>query len=161
MKNLRLATAYGTMKILEKGGELVQADLLGVSQEDLALATGKAPWVATDRQAVRRTLDALMFGVIDAQGLPRFELPSEYCAAIIAVFVDPCNYFAACSWISGHVSHEELVAGSRGKTPEGFEKVRPEKLFALVIQISERGDSVAKAYASATGAAIERLGLGV
>lgn len=157
MKRLNFATLEGSMRLIEKGGVDLAGDRLGISPEDLKLVTGSIPWIITDRQSVRRTLDMLIHGLVDSLGLPRFELPAEYVAAVISVFVCPCNYFAACSWIPGSVSNEDLVAGTRGEPLEGFEKVTPSQLFALLIEVAGEADKVAQRYSKKMGVKIERL----
>lgn len=157
MANLSLRTAQGAMQILANGGPALVTDQLGLTPEDIQLVTGVTPWLATDRQTVRKGLDSFIYGVIDVLGLPRMDLPSEYVAAVISTFVDPCNYFPACAWVTAQVSSEELVAGKRAKPVEGFERTTPSELFAIILQLHGDADKTAQSYASKTGAAIERL----
>lgn len=146
MIKLRLHTAYAAMQMIAQGGAEMALSFLNISAEDVALCKGATAWSTTDRPRVRRVLDAYLYGCVDALGLPRFELPAEYVAAIIAVFVHPCNYFAACTWITGAVSQEELLSGKSGKVPEGFEKVKPSQLFAIIIELQTKSTEVAKSY---------------
>jgi hypothetical protein len=157
MKTLSLRTAIGAMQIIARGGPASAVDTLGITEEDMTLTTGVTPWLATDRARVRKTIDSFIYGVIDVLGLPRMDLPAEYCAAVIATFIDPANYFPACSWITGTVTSEELIAGKKGKPVEGFERVSPSELFALVLELHGDADKTAKSYAAKTGAVIDRL----
>ena len=159
MSKLRLSTAVGTMQIIARGGPQMSIQSLGLTPDDYKLLTGVEVWTANVRTVVRRALDSYVYGVLDILGLPRFELPAEYLAAVISVFVHPVNYFPACVWLSGGLSAEDIKSGRLGEVPEGFEKVKPEVLFCLVIELHEHADSTAASYANRTGAAIERLSM--
>lgn len=157
MKKLKLQTATGVMQIIAKGGLEVTTKYLGIPEDDVKTVTGSAPWTGAERLQVRRVLDSYIYGMLDVLGLPRFEVPAEYAAAIIAVFVHPVNWFAACSWVTGMASQEELVSGVRGQAVDGFEIVTARELFAIVIECATDADAVAQSYATKTGAVIERL----
>lgn len=156
---LSLQTAVGSMRLIARGAPGMAIDKLGVTEDDLALTTGDVPWTTSDRNRVRKTLDSFIYGVIEDLGLPRFELPAEYIAAVISTFVAPVNYFPACSWITARMSNEELSTGIKGTTPQGFERVTPEQLFAIVVQLVNEADKTAAAYAAKTQAVITRLAI--
>lgn len=97
-KNDRLSieAALGAMRIVcgKDFAWLMQS--FGITKEDYQLVTGSEPWLVNDRERVRRILQQLAAGTLDLIGIDRFELPAEYCAAIISVFVHPTNCMAAC-----------------------------------------------------------------
>lgn len=151
---LRIGTAIAAMDIIKQGGPDFSLNALGISPEDWELATGDNAWLGKERPRVMRVLDGFLYGVIDNMGLPRFELPAEYAAAIIAVFVSAKNYFPAVSWVSNLVSNQELATNA---PREGWEDIKPRQLFALVLEVHEKADRVAEAYCNKTGSAISRL----
>lgn len=108
----------------------------GCTQKEWELVTGKRVWVGTERNIVSRTLDSLLHGFVDSLGIPRFELPSEYVATIIALFVSPCNFFGACNYLGSHISGHDLMSQANlVETTDGLERVSPSKLFAHVCEI--------------------------
>lgn len=157
MKRLSLATAVGSMRLISKGLPYLATSVLGITEDDVSIVTSDEPWLTSDRPVVRKTLDAFIYGTIEALGLARFQLPSEYIAAVISTFVSPCNYFPACTWVTGGVSNEELANGVRGVAPQGFEESTPQKLFALVLELEAHADITAAKYAAKTGTVIGRL----
>ena len=101
---------------------------LGVNEDDFAKVTGKAVWMSADRPVAERTIQQLASGSMDAQGFPRFDLCAEYLAAIIALFIAPCNQFAACSWMSGAMLNVDVAVRS-----EPSERFDASRLYALVM----------------------------
>ena len=160
MKKLSLNTAIGAMMIIAKGGPLMAIQKLGVTEEDFTLMTGDTVWTADIRPPIRRALEVCIYGVVDMIGLPRFELPAEYIAAIISTFVAPVNYFPACTWLAGGLSNEDIIQGRDAEAVMGFEKVTPQLLFALVVELENEADKTASAYCNKTGAKIQRLSVG-
>lgn len=158
-KNLRLHTALGAMNIIKNGGANFSQEQFGIDEVAFRITTDACPWTVHDRTKVRRTLDGFIWGTIETLGLPKFQLPAEYIASIIAVFVHPMNYLAACSWVSGYVSNEDLIQGKQSEGVEGFAKVEPSQVFALVIALNDVAnvDDIAAAYSAHTGASIARL----
>lgn len=115
-------------------------DAIGCTETEWQLVTGQRIWIGVDRARVSRILDSLLFGLIDTIGLPRFELPAEYMAAMVSIFVSPCNYFSACTWLGSFVPGDDLAGYSGRKEPvEGFERVKPAQIFALVLDIRSSG----------------------
>ena len=62
-------------------------------------------------------------------GVARFELPAEYVAASIAMFVHPNNSMVACRLFERTVSSKDLSRGDKTKPMEA------DKLFALVVEL--------------------------
>lgn len=114
------------------------AKLYGVSDEDLRRARSHLPWTAVDRPSVRRTLDAMLYGGLDAMGIQHFPLSAEFIAAWIATCVHPINDAVACSWYGGCAQVSSLAAD-----PEDIpvrEGVTPERLHALVHALRNTDD---------------------
>ena len=126
--------------------------VVGISPTDWALISSPAPWMQSDRIIARRILDAFIGGSMDAMGLPRFMVPAEYTAAVIAMIVNPANYMVCCYWMEGGSTAQ--VIGSAEATDQDF--VTAERLFALVCQFSATGDlnDARAAFEKKTGLAI-------
>jgi hypothetical protein len=140
-KYLSLQTARGAMQILLKGSVVESAQTMGCTESDWKLLTGKKVWIGTDRVRVKRLIDALLYATVDTIGLPRFNLPAEYVATVITVFVHPSNYFSACCW-TGNFSTSEDLADYHGRLEgvQSLEKVSASRLFALVCQLASGED---------------------
>ena len=104
----------------------------GITQEEYDVCRGAAPWLAEQRQSMRRVLDAFAVGTMDLTGTPRFELPAEYLAAVVATYVHPNNMMAACRVFETTRSAQELA----GATVDAG-MVDPAQLFALVCAIHD------------------------
>lgn len=103
---------------------------MGVSKADFARLTGDTPWLAADRSGVRNTMDSVMFAAMDYIGTPRFEIPAEYVAAGIVMFVAPCNRLTACRWMeSGRTASELSMNPTSGAAP-----MSAQQLFALCLE---------------------------
>lgn len=139
-RHLSLSTVRGALSVISNGNVIDAAQSCGCTESDWKLLTGSKVWIGVDRPRVKRLLDSLIYGVVDTLGLPRFELPAEYAAACIAMFVSPINYFPACSWVGTYARSEDL-ADYHGNLDavQGLETVSSAKLFALVMEISGGG----------------------
>jgi len=104
---------------------------LGINPDDFKLLTGNKVWMSTDKHSVCRTLQSLIGGSMSAQGLPQMDLCAEYLAAIIAMFVAPVNYMAACSYMQG--VYLDVDVAVRDDSPSKFS---PSRLFGLVLLAS-------------------------
>lgn len=139
-RHLSLSTVRGALTVLSNGSVVDAAQSCGCTESDWKLLTGSKVFIGVDRPRVKRLLDNIIYGVVDTLGLPRFELPAEYAAACIAMFVNPVNFFPACSWI-GTYARSEDIADYHGNldSVQGLETVSSSKLFALVLEISGGG----------------------
>lgn len=128
--DLRFDVALGAMRLVSEMqfGDVVRS--LGITETEYKRLVGDAPWVGTDRHTMGKALNALATGILDITGTPRFELPAEYYASVIAVFVSPTNTLTACRWIDRPVSHEELMGASTDRVP-----VKPEVVFGLILKL--------------------------
>ena len=94
-------------------------------------------WLRVDRPAMTQVLEGVVFGVQEAIGVARFPVSAEYAAAVIAVFVKPCNFVAAAAWYADRPFNAALADGEDGI---GAEIVTAHQMFALLLEIS--GDGV-------------------
>jgi len=117
--------------IVEKSLLAGSLDAYGVSVPDYKMVTGDRPFVGADRMRVSRTLQSLTYGALDAMGIPRFEVPAEYAAAIIATFVHPVNLLVACVFCDRLQPSDGVLGDGDG------ELTSPQELFALVVQFLE------------------------
>ena len=127
---LSLDTARGAMRMLATGEYAQIYHGLGLTQEDYELLTGHTIWMASERQRVRRCLDAFSAGVMDLIGVPHFELPAEFVAAVICALVKAPNIQLACRWMEGMRPANELAAAT-----SDAHILDPTQLFALCCQL--------------------------
>lgn len=132
MDKVRYETVIGVLKMIESHGLIDSLSSFGISDSDWKLTTRRAPWIATDRGRVSRTLDSLIHGTIDLVGLPRFLVPAEYIAAVLVCFVSPGNLMLAAAWRDGAPTAERL-AGEENTF--GAEPVRAARLFSLCCEL--------------------------
>lgn len=159
MKKLSLSCVHGSAVVLLNSGmdELLKS--LGCTEADYKLIVGKRPWVGADRLRVIRVLEGLIHGMVDIMGLPKFQLPAEYIAAVVAIFVSPVNYFAACSWLGSYIASEDLADWTNANKPiEGMERCPPHQIFALCVEIAsdEPIDKLCQSFTQKTNKALGR-----
>ena len=151
---LSFETALGAMQLVKRSdyGSLFQS--LGVTGEDYQLTCGTAVWTGMDRARVRQTLDAFSAGTMDLVGVSRFELPAEYLAAVIVMFVHPVNVMIACRWMENMRPAEIIVGAS--STPV---TVDPAEVFALCCDLmaDDRGSAARASFEKQVGIAQARL----
>lgn len=105
--------------------------IVGMTEEDYLKLTGRPHWLASDRNRVCQSFHSLMFGVLDSQGIPRFQLPGEYVAAAIFMFISPTNIHSACSYFQNIPTNESLMRGDE------LDTYSASQLFALVMACNE------------------------
>lgn len=127
---LRAAVALGALRLLRKAQFEELYGEMGVSEEDFALATGEAIWMARDRGRVRRVLEAVSAGVMDAVGVVRFALPAEYVAAVIVHVVHPCNMMLACRFMETNQTADTITGSSQ---EDGV--IDPARVFTFVCEL--------------------------
>lgn len=145
-------TAVGAMRLISNIGREGFLDGIGVSRGDFDRLIGDAPWMAVERSRMTGCLQTVINASVDALGLPRFNLPAEFVAAGIVVFVSPVNVHSACVFASGTGTAADLGRGS------GICPSTPDQLFALVVQLYASPErSAARAqFSKHTGIAIDK-----
>ena len=154
---MQLNVARGAMSLVGSMGKAGHLSSLGLTQTDFNKLTGEVPWLAVDRNKVSQTFHTLMNGTIDVLGIQRFEIPAEWIAANIAMYIAPINVHVACSFFSRTSTAEALGRGVTEPNP-----VSSAQLFALVVQLiaSPEASSARELFERNTGIAIERASLG-
>ncbi len=136
--SVQLSVIKGAMQALADGAATGSLENLEILPQHIRLVTGKTSWKANERTVVARTLDALMFGTMELVGLPRFEVPAEYVAAVISMFVHPTNLQIACRWMeTGRLTAETL--GNPTSASINTEPVDAQQLFGLCLQMHNDG----------------------
>ncbi|AJK28266.1 putative minor capsid protein [Eel River basin pequenovirus] len=149
---LSLAAGLGALRLLKAGTINGDFSSCGVTEKDYELLTSSTPWMAQQRNAVRNTMEALIWGSMDIAGVPRFQPPAEYIAAVISEFVGAPNKLVACRYIEGGSRTEELAAGATQET----DPVTSRQLFALVVQLEAHSPHVRDSFEKKVGLAIDR-----
>lgn len=134
MRTANYATAMAALMIVADSVN-PEFSALNITSQDLKVLTDNTPWVAQQKESAIRTVQALTYGISEMQGVSRLTVPAEYMAAVIAVFVKPCNYFAACTWVA-----ERKLVGSDVTTMATGEELKEtrttaQQLFALTISL--------------------------
>lgn len=133
---------------------------LGCTTEDYEMLTGSKNWIGKDRNRMFRALEGLLYGVVDSIGVPRFELPAEYVAAVISMFVHPVNYFPACAWLGSAASSNDLCDyTAKQEALEGLEKCTPQQIFALIVRCQNNAamDALADTFTRKTELRLGRV----
>lgn len=137
--SLQYNVARSAMGLVASMGKAGYLSNLGLTKDDFDKITGELPWIGSDRNRVTQAFNSLMFGTIDALGLPRFQIPAEWIAACITVFVSPVNTHAACRFFERSSSADSISRSSE------FDDVTAEVLFSLCIQLhADVGSSAAR-----------------
>lgn len=134
--NLSMQTALGSMQVALNNEVIKSVMAMGCTDAEWDLLTGNKVWLGTDRVVVKRQLESLLYSTLDLIGIPHFQIPAEYCASVIAIYVSGCNRPAACHMLANCHKAEDLGKFDGSNTPvDGMEKVTAQQLFALVLII--------------------------
>lgn len=127
----------GALSIVKATTDTLEASLVGygVTKLQLQKAMSPAPWIGGERAEVRRTLDSLIYASVDAAGLPRIDLPAEFVAAVLAIFVHPTNLMVACVFMEGRHNWVDDVARAANDPVQGLERVSASELFGIICEI--------------------------
>lgn len=127
--SLNFQVAVGAMSLIAREGSLGHLNNIGLSSADFDKVISPIHWLPSDRNRVSQSLGILLNSPADATMTPRFNLPAEYVAAAIAVFVSPNNIKTACRWVE-----RPAPAGELGQGLEDPERCTAQQLFALIVQ---------------------------
>ena len=92
------------------------------------------PFINADRARIENTINDLLYGALDLQGLPRITVSAEHLAAIISFFVSPVNFMTASVWCERKeklAGHEDIV---EGKPEVECDHITASQLYALVTE---------------------------
>jgi len=143
--------AINCMNLIKDGMVNDAFEALGILPEDFELVCLSFPYIGADRHRVTTVLNSLIWGTLDVVGLPRIEVPTEFIASVISVFVAPGNIAVACRWMEAGHAAEELAAGGN------LEPVTAAQLFALCCQLASDAPSIAARWEARTGRAVQRV----
>ncbi len=124
------AVAVNCMTLIKNGAVNDAFEALGIIPEDFDLVTQSEPWIGAERTRITNVLASLVHGTVDVMGLPRIEVPVEFIASVLCVFVHPSNLAVASRWMETSYSAEDLAAGG------SLEPVTAKRLFALCCQLA-------------------------
>ena len=130
MTQPREAHVHSAMQMLATTRLQDLTEAYGVPETDRQLLQADALWNAGDRPTVRRTMDSILYGALDALGLPRFVISAEYIAAWIALVVSPINWMTMCAYYDHAVAAAD-IRGSQEDVPFA-EHITAPQLHALV-----------------------------
>lgn len=123
--------------------------------EDLQLVAQPNLWTNPgDRTRIKTTIEACVWGSLDALGVPRIELPAEYLASWIAILVAPVNRMTACAFFD-----RPRVASDLAQDPNAYktyEGVTPARLFAMVYIAASHEHKLTKALEQHVASALFR-----
>lgn len=124
-------TALGAMNRIKAGALGDSLSAIGISKEEYALAVSDSPWLAADRAPVVRVIENLIHGTCDCAGIPRFEVPAEFVAAVLSIFIAPVNGQLACRWMEG-----SRVASDMEAAEGSIEPLEAKHLFVLYLKLA-------------------------
>lgn len=107
---------------------LAANDFVDLSQDDLHFLKQDQPWIGKQRNVAQRCIESFVYGTLDVIAMPRFNVPVEVYAAVIALVVHPCNWLTACAVCAGGQFSDDVAYGRE-------DAVRPDQLFAFVLRI--------------------------
>jgi len=123
MGDMRYAAACAALKVLGGGAHVA------IDKDEIDFIMGDRLWLGQDRARVRRGVEAFAFGALDLLALPRFPLPAEFVAAVIAAVISPSNWMTACVVMSGAEWTENIVMNVS-------DPLRADVLFSHVLRIA-------------------------
>jgi len=127
---LNYEVAKGTMNLIANQCKEGWLETCCITKDDFDKLTAPVCWLSVDRNRVTQTFFSLLYGTVDAIGIPRFTLPAEYIASAISVYIDPVNVLVACRFFEKVPTAEGL-----GRGVDNIENVTSKQLFGLVVQL--------------------------
>ncbi|AJK28248.1 putative minor capsid protein [Eel River basin pequenovirus] len=124
METLSHGILIGLLETFSKGKSDALARLQ-ITDDDFEILTGEHVWSSDERQQMRRCLETLANAALELRGLPTFETPAEYTAALIGHYVNEVNWQIAC---------HTMQIGTAAADLKGIEPVTPQQLFKLLCQ---------------------------
>ena len=120
--DIRYLTVVSSIKLLD------DLSYIDMDRGDFDFLTSDQIWLARDRQRARRCIESVAYGALDLIGLPRFALPAEFIAGVIAKFVHNVNSLIACSIMEGFEFTDNIITGTE-------RKILARELFSHVLRI--------------------------
>lgn len=123
-------TAIQSMVFLAQSTHKELLKSVGINEANVRKLMQDAYWLGPERYTVENTFRALMAGSMRIVGLTDYDVPVEFLAAGIAIFVKPCNARVACGWLERPYTARDLASGGTTLVP-----VSARQLMALVIML--------------------------
>lgn len=152
MTALRTEVAMGAMTLLRENSLNGDFSAFGISDKEFEMFTGGKPWHATDRSVIRRVMDCMIWGIMDVVGVPRFQPPMEYVAAVLSSFVSGVNMMIACRWIEGGPRAEDVVGDQTSETVH----IDAQRLFSFIVLLRSEDHSVKDQFEKKVGYSIKK-----
>jgi len=130
--SLRLEVLVGCMYAIAEAAP-DSLGVVGLNEDNWKQLTQNTPWIGTDRLQAKATLETLQWATLDLLNLPRFEVPAEYTAALLAFYVKPCNWMPACLLFEGQNSSLDVGIPTAGEA----ESVSARQLLALMCLLQD------------------------
>lgn len=127
---MQYKVACGNMSLIANMARNGDLSTFGVTREDFNKLCGNAPWLANDRNRMRMTLESMLSSTMDVIGVPRFQMPAEFVAAGIALFIAPINIQTCCRFMERIPTAESL-----GRAADDSDVMTARQLFALCVQL--------------------------
>ena len=108
---------------------------INLTENDFEFLTQDSCWIGSDRARGRMCIEGAVYGSLDYLGLPRFAVPAEIVAGVIAYFVHPSNYMYAAHVMEGCEWSENLIAGIE-------RSLSARDIFAHVLQIASGNEEL-------------------
>ncbi len=143
--------AKNCMQLIKDGAVNDAFEALGINPEDFDLVCSNHPYVGADRARVTSVLNSLIWGTLDVVGLPRIEVPVEFIAGVLCVFVSAGNLAVACRFMETSYPAEEVAAGG------SVDPVSASQLFALCCQLYNDAPAATAQWERRTGRAVRRV----
>lgn len=123
-------TAIQSMTFLAESTHKELLKSVGINEASVRKLMQDAYWLGPERYQVETTFRALMAGSMRIVGLADYDVPVEFLAAGIAIFVKPCNARVACGWLERPYTARDLASGGTTLIP-----VSAQQLMALVVML--------------------------
>lgn len=127
---MQYRVARGAMALIANQAKHGDLDTLGVTREDFMKLSADVPWMASDRNRMNLVFYSMLSTTLDIIGVPRFQLPAEYIAAGISLFISPINVQAACRFFERVPTAESL-----GRGLDQADVCTAKQLYALCVQL--------------------------
>ena len=151
LNRVSYAVAINCMTLIKEGAVNDAFEALGIRPDDFDLVCGSDPFIGADRGRVTSVLNSLIHGTLDVVQLPRIEVPVEFIAGVLSVFVHPGNMAVACRFMESAHSAEDLASGG------SLEPVSARQLFALCCQLVNDAPVATARWEKRTGRAVQRF----
>ncbi len=130
MHNLTVSTLRSICLSIKDSSAIHLQD---VTVDEFALLKKKCIWIASERAHARQIIEKLVYGTLDIMGLSRFEVPVQYVACIISMFVDNSNYMTASYIFAGSQLHDISAMAESSQPVDSLESICVPQLFSLIL----------------------------